>query len=617
MHRPARWLVGVLAVVFAAPGVRAADPQPYSVTIAPTKIAPLDRELKASSQLLTLRQSAAISPFALIGRARLDVERWTTVLESLGYYQGRVRITMLGKALDESELPDLLADFPEGQTAPIVIAVEPGPLYHLRRIVVEGEVSADERAAMKLEPGAPAGAAAVLDARAHLQQVLLEHGYAFAQVEPPVAEEDPAEKVLDVSFRVSRGERANVGAVTIVGLQRVNAALVRDRLSIVTGEPFRQSRIEKSRRDLLALGVFSSVAIRTADQPDAEGRVPLTVTVQERLRHSLAFNTAYSSDLGGSVGVKWSDRDVSGAAEQLNLSAELIEFGGHATTGTGYNLAAQFVKPNYLAQDQSVQFNVGALKQSLQAYDQTAFTASTVLARRLSPLWAVSVGVSGEQEKVTQEGMQRDYTLLGLPLAAKYNSTGLLNPLQDALRGARASLSVTPTRSLAGLGATFVVAQADAATYFDLAKLGLASPGRSVFALRALVGQVHGAAPFDLPPDQRFYGGGSGTVRGFRYQSVGPSFADGKPTGGNAIDAATVEFRQRFADQFGGAVFVDAGQVSGDGHVFQGRPSIGIGFGVRYYTPIGPIRLDVALPASSRLPGGDRFELYVGLGQVF
>src|SRR5450631_2269824 len=55
MHRPARWLVGVLAVVFAAPGVRAADPQPYSVTIAPTKIAPLDRALKASSQLVTLR----------------------------------------------------------------------------------------------------------------------------------------------------------------------------------------------------------------------------------------------------------------------------------------------------------------------------------------------------------------------------------------------------------------------------------------------------------------------------------------------------------------------------------------------------------------------------------
>ena len=63
-----------------------------------------------------------------------------------------------------------------------------------------------------------------------------------------------------------------------------------------------------------------------------------------------------------------------------------------------------------------------------------------------------------------------------------------------------------------------------------------------------------------LPPDQRFYAGGSATVRGFRYQSIGPQFPNGKPIGGQSIDAATIEFRQRLLTSFGAVAFVDAGR---------------------------------------------------------
>ena len=122
---------------------------------------------------------------------------------------------------------------------------------------------------------------------------------------------------------------------------------------------------------------------------------------------------------------------------------------------------------------------------------------------------------------------------------------------------------------------------------------------------------------FALPPDQRFYGGGSGTIRGFKYQSVGHRcFADGNPVGGAAIGTGTVESRQRLLGDFGAAVFTDGGQVSPDNLPFSGTVRIGAGVGLRYYTPIGPIRLDVALPLN-RPPGGDKFEFYIGLGQSF
>jgi translocation and assembly module TamA len=595
---------------------QAADPQPYTVTIASTKDGPLDSALKESSQLESLRQSAPVSAFALIGRAREDVTRLQTVLESFGYYQGQVSITVLGKSLDDPELPDAISLLPTDREAVVAIVVEPGHVYHLRQITIDGEVSDSERSALGLQPGARANAVSVLDAQVRLLNALQEHGYAFATVDAPVAYEDPAEFALDVTFRAARGEPADIGGIEITGLKRVHESLVRERLLLRSGERYSPSRIDKARRDLLALGVFSGVTVHAGDHPDAAGRVPVTVHLQERLRHTLGFNTAYSSDLGGSAGVKWTDRNAFGGAEQLNLAATAIELGGHATTGLGYNVSAQLTKPDYRVRDQNLQFAVVTLKQSLQAYDQTAVTASTLIARRFTPNWTGSVAVSAEREQITQEGVVRNYTLVAVPLNARYNSTGLRNPLEDALHGVRASVSVTPTKSLTAAHSTFLVAQADAATYIDLTRLGWSAPGRSVIAMRAMVGEVRGAAPFDLPPDQRFYGGGSNTVRGFRYQSIGPRFPDGNPTGGAAIDAGTVEYRQRIAKQFGAAVFVDAGSVSGDGHPLQGRPSVGAGTGLRYYTPIGPIRVDVAVPVT-RLPGGDAFEIYIGLGQVF
>jgi translocation and assembly module TamA len=137
-----------------------------------------------------------------------------------------------------------------------------------------------------------------------------------------------------------------------------------------------------------------------------------------------------------------------------------------------------------------------------------------------------------------------------------------------------------------------------------------------VLALRGLVGSAQGASEFDLPPDQRFYAGGSGTVRGYKYQSVGPLFADGNPVGGAAIDAATIEFRQRVWKNIGAAIFVDAAQVGTSSAPFQGSLQEGVGIGARYYTSIGPIRVDFAVPVKQP-PQGDSFEIYLGLGEAF
>jgi translocation and assembly module TamA len=228
------------------------------------------------------------------------------------------------------------------------------------------------------------------------------------------------------------------------------------------------------------------------------------------------------------------------------------------------------------------------------------------------------------QEIFTTNLLTSHYELLSIPLSVTYNTTGLDSPIEDATHGVRASLSETPTLSIGTQNAKFFITQANISYYLDLHLLHLnPDPGRSVLALRALGGLAQGAGQFSLPPDQRFYAGGSGTVRGYRYQAVGPTFHDQNPIGGTAINAGTIEYRQRIGQSLGFAVFVDAGQVSENVNPLDAALRFGTGAGVRYYTPIGPIRLDVALPINRRKDPDtkqytdDAFEIYIGLGQAF
>ena len=615
---------------------RAADPQAYQVDLASVGYGDIDQTLKATSDLLSLRTTAPVSPFGLIARARSDTDRLKTALESFGYYESHVTIKINGVLLTDPGLGDALTALPKGSSARVAVNFELGTLYHLRRIDIDGGVPPpiNARETLGLSSGQPAVAANVLAGGARLLSALQEQGYAFAQVDPPIAYEAADAPVLDLSFHVAAGFKVRIGDIHIEGLQRVHASLVRRRLLLHSGDLYRPSAIEAARHDLLGMNVFGQVSVEVGSKPDESGGVPVTFKLRERLRHAITVAAAYSSDLGGSGGVTWTDRNVFGNAEQLSLSANLTNLGGSDTTGTGYDTSVKYLIPDFLRRDQSLQFALTAIKQQLQAYDQKAQTASVTLSRKLSSVWTVSAGLSTTDETIMQvinatetpkgSGVfvpdpptTFNYTLIALPFKVVYDSTNLPTPLEDPRHGFRASLSLTPTLAIGHPNATFLISTLTLATYFDLNNLLPIAPGRSVLAARALAGVAQGAGELSLPPDQRFYAGGTSTIRGYAYQLVGPLFPHtGNPTGGTAITTGGLEFRQRLYTNWGMVAFVDAGQVSASIKPLPDDIRVGAGVGMRYYTPIGPIRFDVAVPVGRR-QGEDSFEIYVGLGQAF
>lgn len=606
---------GLAALVLAQPFLflpvreaAAVDPQPYSLEIQDTGSSELNTILTASSQLSSLRTSAPTPPFGLIQRARADIARFQTALESFGYYQGQATVTIAGVALEDPGLPTVL-DKATG-SVPVHVAIEKGPLYHLGQVVLEGDVPQSARSVLNLQSGDPAVAATVLDAGARMLAALQEDGYALADVPPPVALADDEQHLINITYKIDAGRRASIGPIRFKGLQDINESFARDAVILKPGERYRPSRIEEARQALAALGAFSGVTVQAAQEISSDGEIALTFDVAERPRHTVTLSGSYSTDLGISLAAAWSHHNLFGNAEELNLKAAGTGL-GTASTGLGYNVSAQFLKPVFLAPEQTLEVTVSGLKQQLEAYDQTAETIAAYMRRKFSALWSGGVGVSLMYDQVAQQGTTRIYQLAALPVTVNYDSTGITDILSDPVSGARLSLAATPTQSFGDSSLTFGMLQASASTYFDLA-----DDGRSVLALRALVGSILGGSNLDVPPDQRLYAGGSATVRGYAYQSIGPQFADGRPVGAKSVDAATAEFRQRIGEDWGGVAFVDAGQASAGGLPFSGALRAGAGIGGRYYTSIGVVRADVAVPLTP-VRGGDAFELYIGLGQAF
>ena len=586
---------------------RAADPQPYTVKLKPTGDSALDTALRGSSTLVSLQKSAPVGGFALVARGREDETRFKTALNSFGYYMASIITTVAGHTLDDPTLPATINDAPSNPPVEVAVAFELGPRFKLGSVTVSTKVPPDVPPHLGLEPGQPAMAAQILTGQSRLLEALQSDGYPLAKVPTPTAILHLDQNLLDVDYQPDAGPKANIGPIRLSGLKDMNPSFVQKRLLLQQGEPFSPQAIENARADLASIGVFSVVRAEPAAQLDANGQLPIQFDLTERPLHAVDVGAAYSTDLGVNFTTAWHDRNLFGNAEQLNLTAA-AQLGGNAITKPGYSAGAQFLKPDFLARDQSLELNLNAIKQSLQAYDQTALLERIAINRKLSRLWTGSVGLSGEQESILQEDVTRHYNLVGIPVSLKYDST---TNLLDPTEGSRANFLITPTESLGTPNATFYIVQAAGSTYLDVF-----NDGRSVVALRGLVGKVAGAGVFEIPPDQRFYAGGSATVRGYRFQTLGPQFPNRIPQGGTAIATGTVEVRQRILGSYGVVGFVDVGQVSSNGAPFTSNWHAGAGVGARYYTPIGPIRVDIAVPLQ-KLPGGDAFELYIGIGQAF
>jgi len=252
------------------------------------------------------------------------------------------------------------------------------------------------------------------------------------------------------------------------------------------------------------------------------------------------------------------------------------------------------------------------------AYDSRAARLSVGLERRFLPALTVGGAVSVEKANVDQKAniapvmsteRSQHYALIGLPLFAKLDlSDDLLNPTS----GYRLLGNLVPYQSFSGPDLTFVNERVAGSVY---RRLG--SSDRYVVAAFAAVSSIQGASLPELPADKRIYAGGGGSVRAYGYQMAGPLDANNNPIGGRSSLELSLEARVKITQTIGIVPFFDAGSYYTspvpqlDKQIFYGP-----GLGLRYYTPFGPVRLDIATPLRRRSADAP-VQVYISLGQAF
>lgn len=553
----------------------------------------------------------------LTRRALQDAENLTRAMQSLGYYDGTVQ-WRLEKAEPDADSPkngpaaasDAATAEPAEAPEPrrLIFTLEPGQRYKLGQIRVEAvddagtDATLPTAADLGLEPGMPVDAQQIIDAEQKLVTQLRQEGRPFAKAGQRHAEIHPEAGTLDLILAVVPGPIAEFGTITITGTEGIDDAFLRARLTVQENQRYTPQALEESRRDLVDTQLFSTVRVLTPNQLDESGRLPVTFEATQRPARSIAAGASYRTDQGPGVSASWEHRNFFGAGERLAVNALI--------SADQYVLGGQFRKPDFFSRKQSLLFDTALKHEDVEAYTSDSFQIGAAIERTLGDGLTGTLGINYRLSNVEQAGNRETYGLISIPAGLDWNTT---DDLLDPTSGGRFTANAGPYFDTLGSGTMFVKARGTYSHYFALTE-----DRKFVLALRGSVGTITADNLDNVPPDERFYAGGGGSVRGISYQLASPLDSKNDPIGGRSLVELNGELRWRLNETIGLVAFVDSGSAFSDPVPLSGGDlQTGAGLGVRYYTPIGPVRLDVALPVDPRPGIDDAYQIYVSIGQAF
>ena len=590
-------VAAVAAVLF--PAVAGQADIHYETTISGAGDSDLADLLDKVSELKTLEDRLPASEEALRRRADRDLGRLSDAARSLGYWDAQFHYD-----LDSAVEPQK-----------VTVKVTPGPLYHVASVAVLGSDGRPlpippNAPPLALKPGDPARTAPVVAAESGLLAAFGDSGHPFAKIDSRQVVIDHRSHTMEVTYKLIPGPAMRFGEVSINGLKTLNPGYVERRLRWRRGEAYNAATVEETRRALIESGLFSTVQITPTADSREPGSAQMTIDATERPHRTVGAGVGYNTSQGAAARVFWENRNLFGNAEYLKLSAT----GGQQV----YGVNANFRRPDFLVTDQDFLATAEIADDTPVAYHSRRALATAGVERRFGRLLTGGVLVEAEKANVeqlanvsTNTSAQRTqrYTLFGIPAYLKLDTTdNLLSPT----RGWRAQLSVTPAHIFSTPSSTYVTSLLSASTYWKVD-----ANGRAILAGKAALGTLDGAPLASLPADQRIYVGGGGTIRPYGYQMAGQLAPNNDPIGGRSSLVLNFESRVKITDTIGVVPFVDAGSyyessVPQLGH----RLFYGVGLGLRYYTPFGPLRLDLATPLYKR--NADSWvQVYVSLGEAF
>ena len=501
-------------------------------------------------------------------------------LEPFGYYAPTITV-------ERVRGPDADADG-SADTQQIVVTVAPGEPVRVRTadVGIEGEGGEDRYLQRELADFAPnvgdVFAHDVYEAsKARITRRLAERGYFGADFAQRRVEVTRAEHAADIHLRWTSGARADMGTIRFTQAPRpiIRQSLLDKLVYWEAGSYYHQGKLDRLRKSLVALDYFSRIEIEPLPEEAVDGRVPVNVALTAAKRDIYTAGLSYGTDSGAGVRLGLERRYVNDRGHKLLAQ---VDWAQHRKTAT-----VQYRVPAFRWLD-------GWYTASLQGADEQTDFADTrrveLVGSRSGEIddrWTATASLHLLRERwrffpedVAQPLEDWRYASLVYPsLRGEYiNADDRLYP-RDGLGG---TVLLRGGHEVLGSDATFVQAHVAARWFRGL-------DPRSRLIARAELGRTFTSDLVEMPLSLRFFAGGDRSVRGYEWREIGPRFRD-LALGAKHVVTASLEYERYFNAAWGTAAFVDTGSAYDD------TPDLrtGVGLGLRWRSPVGPVRVDVA-----------------------
>ncbi|MEP7015862.1 MAG: BamA/TamA family outer membrane protein [Verrucomicrobiota bacterium] len=475
--------------------------------------------------------------------------------------------------------------------------------------------------------------ARVDDIRRRLQTYFKTRGYYDVKVVATGLPEQTKSGSVPVQITVASGPVYRFGEVTVSGLIRLRSSFVTKRFSGLSGKTYSPDVLDERFRTLMKTGLFSLLTIKP--EPVGNDVLRLNITAEEAKSKQLGFSLGYGTYPGGIVGAQYRDGNFLGYGRPVTTSVELSQ--------RGYKGEIAYEDPFFFDTDLDFKVRLGALTFDFDGYSKFEIGGQFEIIKKITKQDEAGVTFAVRHVDVTGASI-KPRSLLG-QTSYFVNTLGFANTfdLRDSPLVTPRGLLVNNTIDLAvaefGSDIEFIRSTMRVGYYIPFApksldpgSIGVETGGgpplqrwfrQSLLAFGARAGTIHSLTSSgsnettEIPIDERFFNGGNTTVRSFSERDLGPHDRKGNPIGGEFFTVFNVEYTFPIFGELQGAFFADAGNLLPSSE----EPGLndmryGVGAGLRYKLPIGPIRVDYGINPDRR-PTEDFGAFHFSFGFAF
>jgi len=512
-------------------------------------------------------------------------EQVTQAMQPFGYYKPVVRTR-----IEETDATYLVkVDIDPGEpvrvTKPQVEVTGPGAARGTLTRMAEN---------FPLKTGTPLDQGVYERAKTELHNQALDLGYLDAVFSVHEIRIDLDALSAEIALELATGPRYFFGEARFRGAEDYPDAFLRRFLTFQPGDIFSYASLGQTQLQLLDADRFSEIRLIPDRDHGVEGRVPVDVVLKPSPSRRLRPGIGYGTDTGARMSLLYRDLNIFDRGHELELKANLAQ--NAQTAGAAY------IFPDPQSLNSFTALRLTFEREDLDAYVSSKFTGEVERA------WDLK---KGRKFSTYLQIFQEDFTVGGEDNSLRMVLPGIRFSHRHYRSLIRPQNGYSYTLELRG-GHQYLGSDTGLLQMLGSGKVLLALPGRFSLLTRIDTGWTLQNEPLDeVPTSLRFFAGGDQSVRGYAYQSLGPVDGDGDVIGGKYLLVGSLELERALGEKWGVAAFYDTGNAFDEPG--QIRLAQGAGLGLRYYTPVGPVRLDVARQIGEDNPSY-RIHLSIGYG---